>query len=62
LALTKKNFSVDGFSYNDIKKILDESCDMFDAIANRMGVEPTYPFTCKGDLYLMIQDFDEKDS
>jgi hypothetical protein len=60
LALTKRNFALDGLSYNDIKAILDESCNMFDAIANRIGVQPTYPFSCKGDLYLMIQDFDDK--
>jgi AbiU2 len=61
LAVTEKDFAAEtGFSYNSIKKILDESCDMFDATALRIGIPPTYPFTCTGDLHLMIQDFDER--
>jgi len=36
VAVTDKNFAGDtGFTYNDIKKILDEACAMFDAIAQR---------------------------
>jgi hypothetical protein len=60
-ALTEKNFAADtDFSYNDIKKILDESCKMFDTIAGQIGAQPTYPFGCKDDLYLMIQDIEEQ--
>jgi len=60
-AVIEKNFAADsGFSYNDIKKILNESCDMFDTIAHRIAIQPTYAFTCKDDLYLMIQDFEDQ--
>lgn len=43
-------------TYDDLKKLLDDACKVFDSLAADISEEPTYPFTCESDLHLLVQE------
>ena len=59
--LLHKSFAADtGFTFNDLKAILDDSCHLFDRSANFHGIDPVHVFSCADDLSLMVHDFQQR--
>ncbi len=56
-ATTSRNFAKEtGFTYNDLKNILDDSCSLFDSFAKDNKISGVYDFSCEKDLLELISD------
>jgi hypothetical protein len=57
VAVLSKDFAKDtGFTYDGLKAILDDSCALFDRLADTHGFEHTFFFSSHDDLIALVND------
>jgi len=56
-AVTSHDFARDtGFTYDDLKRLLDDTCALFDRVAVKHGARGVLDVSCEGDFIQMIHD------
>lgn len=48
-----------GFTYDGLKKLLDDACSMFDNIATTIRIEGTHRLSCRNHLHSLIKALDQ---
>lgn len=57
IGLTYRNFAREsGFTYDKLKQLLDDTCDLFDSEARRLGIAPVHSFSCESDFLRLMYD------
>jgi AbiU2 len=46
-----------GFSYDDLKTLLDDTVGLFDSAARRLHIDPVHQLSCEADLLQLVHDF-----
>ena len=45
-----------GFTYDDLKMLLDDTCGLFDSAARRLRIDPVHQLSCEADLLRFVHD------
>lgn len=45
-----------GFTYDDLKALLTDTCRFFDSAAERLDIAPVHVLSCKADLLRLVHD------
>jgi hypothetical protein len=45
-----------GFTYDDLKTLLDDTCGLFDSVARRLRIDPVHQLSCEADLLQLVHD------
>jgi len=55
--LESRNYAQEsGFTYDDLKALLDDTCGLFDSAACRLRIDPVHQISCGADLLRLISD------
>jgi len=53
---TRSNAQEGGFTYDDLKALLEDTCGLFDLAAHRLHIDPVHQLSCEADLLHLIHD------